>query len=97
VVQVGILPGEPAPVALAELVSREIDLRGSFRFDDEIEEAVQMLASTPAFDAVVTHVFDADDAVAAFEMASDARASSKVVLRFDPSLQPAQARAEIRR
>lgn len=83
VVQVGMLPGEPVPLALAELVSREIDLRGSFRFDDEIEEAVDMLASTPAFDAIVTHVFDAEDAVAAFEMASDARASSKVVLRFE--------------
>lgn len=84
VVQVGILPGEPAPVALAELVTREIDLRGAFRFDDEIDDAVRLLAATPALGAVVTHVLDAGDAVAAFELASDARASSKVVLRFDP-------------
>ncbi|WP_298456765.1 zinc-binding dehydrogenase [uncultured Cellulomonas sp.] len=84
VVQVGILPGEPAPVALADLVTREIDLRGAFRFDDEIDDAVRLLAATPALGAVVTHVLDADDAVAAFALASDARASSKVVLRFGP-------------
>ena len=86
VVQIGMLPGEPRAVSLAELVVREIDLRGSFRFDDEIDHAVELLTRVPIFGLVVTHVFDADDAVAAFDCASDSRASSKVVLRLDDSL-----------
>ncbi|MGO1316193.1 MAG: zinc-binding dehydrogenase, partial [Cellulomonadaceae bacterium] len=93
VVQVGMLPGDARPVALAELVSRGIDLRGSFRFDDEIDQAVELLATHPALGHVVTDVFEPGDAVAAFDRASDARASSKVVLKFDDSLPPADPTA----
>ncbi|NEM90944.1 zinc-binding dehydrogenase [Galbitalea soli] len=82
VVQVGMVPGTPEPYALAELVSREIDLRGAFRFDTEIDTAIEMLARDPLFDLVVTHSFAADDAVAAFAVAADSAVSSKVVLRL---------------
>lgn len=82
VVSVGMLPAEPRPYTLAALVAREIDLRGSFRFDDEIDQAVELLAAHPALAAVVTDVLDAEDAVAAFGRAADPAASSKVLLRF---------------
>lgn len=82
VVQVGMLPGAAEPYALAELVSREIDLRGAFRFDTEIDDAISLLARDPQFDLVITHTFDADHAKEAFAVASDSSRSSKVVLRL---------------
>ena len=82
VVQIGMVPATPEPYALSELVSREIDLRGAFRFDTEIDTAIRMLTDDPLFDLVVTHTFPADDAIAAFETASDPAVSSKVVLRL---------------
>jgi L-idonate 5-dehydrogenase len=82
VVQVGMLPADPRPVALSELVSREVELRGAFRFDNEIDAAIELLARDDSFAAVVTQVFDADDAVAAFECAADPSRSSKVVLKL---------------
>lgn len=82
VVQVGSLPAGAHPVDLSAIVSREIDIRGAFRFDDELDEAIVMLAERAAFAAIVTDVFDVTDALAAFERAGDPRASSKVVLRF---------------
>ncbi len=82
VVQVGMVPGTPEPYALAELVSREIELRGAFRFDSELDDAISLLAADPMFDRVVTHSFAADDAIAAFAMAADSSRSSKVVLRL---------------
>lgn len=44
VVQLGLLPPGPTPLLGNVLVTREIDLRGAFRFTDEIEDAVQLLA-----------------------------------------------------
>lgn len=82
VVQLGMLPGGDLPVPLASLVSREITLRGSQRFDVELDEAVRFLAETEGLEAVVSHVFPAQDAVEAFETAADARRSTKVLLEF---------------
>lgn len=82
VVQVGMVPATPEPYVLSELVSREIDLRGAFRFDTEIDTAIRMLTDDPLFDLVVTHTFAADDAIAAFATAADPAVSSKVVLRL---------------
>ncbi len=82
VVQVGILPGEPRPVALAPLISREIDLRGSFRFIDEIDDAIDLLDRTPELGRVVSDVFPVSEARAAFDRACDAASSAKVAVRF---------------
>jgi L-idonate 5-dehydrogenase len=82
VVQVGMVPGSPEPYALAELVSREIDLRGAFRFDTELDDALLLLDADPLFDLVVTQTFPADEAIAAFAVAADSSRSSKVVLRL---------------
>lgn len=82
IVEVGMLPGGPQPYTLNELVTREIDLRGAFRFNDEIDDAVTMLADDSLLAEVITHTFPARDAERAFETASDASVSSKVVLEF---------------
>jgi len=82
IVQVGMLPAVPSPVALAALVSREIELRGAFRFDGEIDDAVALLADRPVFDAVITHVLALADFREAFDIAADSARSSKVVLQL---------------
>src|SRR5699024_5738554 len=56
VVQVGVLPDQDIGVNLAPLLSKETRLLGSWRFVDEIDEAVTMLAADARFDEVVTHV-----------------------------------------
>jgi L-idonate 5-dehydrogenase len=80
VVQVGSLPSGDFPVTLAALVAREITLRGAFRFADEIDEAIELLAKDDRFQHVVTHTFPMDDVREAMDVAHDASASSKVVL-----------------
>ena len=83
VVLVGLLPpgDQPVPVSLA--VARELELRGSFRFNDEIDDVIIALADgSLAVEPVISHEFAATDALAAFETARDPALSSKVLLRF---------------
>ncbi|GMA28359.1 zinc-binding dehydrogenase [Arenivirga flava] len=82
IVQVGMLPNEAVPVNLAPMLAKELQLRGAFRFSDEIDDAVAMLAETPALDAVITHTLPAQDAAAAFATARDASVSGKVLLEL---------------
>jgi L-idonate 5-dehydrogenase len=80
VVQVGMLPGEPVGINLAPLVSKEAQLRGTFRFSNEIEQAVELLASRPELEQVITHELPAEKADEAFAIAKDSDASGKVVV-----------------
>ncbi|WP_127125755.1 L-idonate 5-dehydrogenase [Georgenia sp. SYP-B2076] len=80
VVQVGMVPNEARPINLAPLVSKELQLRGTFRFNDEIDEAITMLDATPAIEAVITHELAADRAVDAFAVAKDSAVSGKVII-----------------
>ncbi|GAA1218021.1 L-idonate 5-dehydrogenase [Prauserella alba] len=82
VVQVGMLADTSIDVNLAPLVSKELQLRGTFRFSTEIDDAVEMLAAHPAIAGVVTHVLPAADAVEAFATAKDSAASGKVLIEF---------------
>ncbi|MCI2238464.1 zinc-binding dehydrogenase [Paenibacillus sp. TRM 82003] len=80
VVQVGMVPDEPRPVNLAPLVSKELQLRGTFRFAGEIDEAVRVLAANPALERVVTHEFPLARAAEAFAVAADSEVSGKVLV-----------------
>lgn len=82
IVQVAILPNTEIPVNLASLVAKEVQLRGTQRFDTEIDEAIEILAEDPRFDAVVTQTLPAADAEAAFATARDASRSAKVLLEL---------------
>ncbi|UOQ57867.1 L-idonate 5-dehydrogenase [Leucobacter allii] len=82
IVQLGMLPDGELPVPLASLVSREVTLRGSQRFDVELDESVRILAHSEALDAVVSHVFPVEHARKAFETAADSRGSTKVLIEF---------------
>jgi L-idonate 5-dehydrogenase len=79
VVQVGMLPDEPRPVNLAPFISKEVRFLGAFRFRDEIDHAVALLATTPGIESALTHEFALTDADEAFATARDSQRSGKVV------------------
>ncbi|RNE67308.1 L-idonate 5-dehydrogenase [Cryobacterium tepidiphilum] len=83
VVMVGLLPtgDQPVPVSLA--ITRELQLVGSFRFNDEIDDVLAALADGSLdLSPIVTHVFPAKHALEALAVASDASSSGKVLLDF---------------
>lgn len=80
-VQIGMMAAGPQPIALASLISKEIQLRGSFRFNTEIDEAIEMLSAHPEIaDIVVTHTLSADDVIEAFTIAKNSQESGKVLV-----------------
>lgn len=83
IVQVGMLPAVPLGADIARIVGKEIVVRGSFRFVDEIDDAIAMLDRDPELGRIVTHVLPFPEALSAFEVAADPAVSSKVVLAFD--------------
>ena len=80
VAQIGMLPAGAQPVDLAPYISKEITLHGSFRFDDEIDRAIGLLADHPEVEAVLTHDIPAATAAEAFAIARDSEASGKVLV-----------------
>jgi L-idonate 5-dehydrogenase len=82
-VQVGNLPGTPAPAQLGDLVTREITWVGSYRFVEEISDALRALQDGLDVTPLITHRFDLDDAAEALRIAT-APESSKVLLRLRP-------------
>lgn len=82
-VQVGNLPGEPAPAVLGDLVTREITWVGSYRFVDEISDALLAMAAGLDVSPLVTHRFPLADAAEALRTAADrSTGSSKVLLQL---------------
>lgn len=83
VVMLGLPPAAPQPVLVATAITRELELVGSFRFVDEIDDVIRALADgSLVVDPVVTHEYPAGDAAEAFRVAADASVSGKVLLRF---------------
>ena len=83
VVQVGNLPGTAAEVTLGDLVTRELTWIGSYRFSEEVDDAIQALADGLDVDPLMTHTFGIDDAGEALRVAADRTSgSSKVMLRL---------------
>ncbi|MZD03640.1 alcohol dehydrogenase catalytic domain-containing protein [Streptomyces sp. SID5785] len=84
VVQLGMLPPGPSPFAGNLVVSREIELRGSFRFDTEFDTALELLARRPELAGLVSAVLPVTEAERAFALAADRAVSCKVLLDFAP-------------
>ncbi|ALV45671.1 L-idonate 5-dehydrogenase [Arthrobacter alpinus] len=83
VVMVGLLPSGQQPVAISLAITRELELLGSFRFNEEIEEVIDALADGSLFvDPVITHEYALSDALKAFDMAKNSALSGKVLLNF---------------
>jgi len=88
VVQVGNLPGTPAPAALGDLVTREITWIGSYRFVEEIDEALSALRDGLDVRPLITHRFPLERAEEALAVAADpSSGSSKVMLRLAAEVQ----------
>lgn len=83
VVQVGMFAAGPQPIAIAPLVAKEISLRGTFRFNNEITDAVKMLSENPWIESIITYKFPLVDAVKAFEIAKDGTNSGKVLVKIN--------------
>ncbi|MGY2293253.1 L-idonate 5-dehydrogenase [Pseudomonas sp. SDO528_S397] len=75
--------GGEVTLPLNLLVSREIDLRGTFRFHPEFAQAVDLL-NRRVIDVrpVISHTVPSEKAVEAFELAADKSRAMKVVLDF---------------
>ena len=84
VVMLGLLPPGPQPVPVATAVVHELELVGSFRFNEEMDDVIAALTDgSLAVDAVITHEFPITDAIAALQTARDPQQSGKVLLTFD--------------
>lgn len=80
IVQVGMMGPQPQEIILAPIISKEIRYLGSFRFNDEVDKAIELLKRHDVFETVITHIIEADQAVDAFAIAQDSRRSGKVVI-----------------
>jgi L-idonate 5-dehydrogenase len=79
VVQVGTLPHEPLPFVVNEIMSKELDLKGAFRWGIEFDWAVDYLSSRRVdVRPLLSGQFPLQDAVKAFELAKDKTRSTKV-------------------
>ncbi|MET3706100.1 L-idonate 5-dehydrogenase [Arthrobacter sp. UYEF6] len=85
VVMVGLLPTGPQPVLISLAITRELDLRGSFRFNNEIDDVITALADgTLHINPVITHEYPLSQGLEAFETARNSAESGKVLLNFQP-------------
>jgi L-idonate 5-dehydrogenase len=80
VVQVGMLPDEAKPINLSPFISKEVEYRGCFRFDDEIGDAITLLSNDPNIEKVITHVVPASKVTEAFDAAKNSETSGKVIV-----------------
>lgn len=82
-VQVGNLPAGEVSAALGNIVTREIEYRGSYRFVDEITDAVALMDGAVDVGPLMTHTFSMHAAEEAFAVAADrSSGSSKVMLQL---------------
>jgi L-idonate 5-dehydrogenase len=80
IIQVGMLSSGDHPITIAPLISKEISLQGTFRFNTEIDDAIAMLAINPWISKAISHNFPITEALEAFAMAKDSERSGKVLL-----------------
>src|SRR5215831_1680801 len=81
VVQVGTLPHEPLPFVVNEIMVKELDLKGAFRWGIEFDWAVDYISSRRVdVRPLLSGQFPLQDAVKAFHLAKDKTQSTKVQL-----------------
>jgi L-idonate 5-dehydrogenase len=79
VVQAGTLPHEPLPFVVNEIMAKEIDLRGVFRWGIEFDWAVEYLSNRRVdVRPLLSGQFPLKDAVSAFQAAADKTKNTKV-------------------
>jgi L-idonate 5-dehydrogenase len=79
IVQVGTLPHEPLPFVVNEIMAKELDLCGAFRWGIEFDWAVEYLQRRRVdVRPLLSGQFQLSEAVAAFHAAADKTQSTKV-------------------
>ncbi len=79
IVQVGTLPQKPLPVVVNDIMARELDVCGAFRWGIEFDQAVEAIAARRVdVRPLLSAQFPLQDAVAAFHAAADKNRSTKV-------------------
>lgn len=79
VVQVGTIPHEPMPFVVNEIMAKELDLKGAFRWGIEFDWAVEYLSARRVdVKPLLSGQFPLQDAARAFELAKDKTRSTKV-------------------
>ncbi len=85
VVMVGLLPTGPQPVLISLAITRELDLKGSFRFNHEIDDVIAALTDGSLdIGPVITHDYPLSQGLVAFDTAKNSAESGKVLLNFTP-------------
>jgi L-idonate 5-dehydrogenase len=83
IVQVGFPPVGNQPFPINRLLAKEINYKGSFRFHQEFEWAIDFLAKERIdVSPLLTGTYKIDDAVSAFEAATDRNIHMKVHIEF---------------
>jgi L-idonate 5-dehydrogenase len=79
IVQVGTIPHEPMPFVVNEIMAKELDLKGAFRWGIEFDWAVDYLSSRRVdVKPLLSGQFPLQEAVKAFDLAKDKTKSTKV-------------------
>jgi L-idonate 5-dehydrogenase len=77
--------GGDVSLPMTQLVAKEVDLRGTFRFHAEFATAVRFLnEGLINGKPVITRVLPVDRAIEAFNLAADKSQSLKVQIQFAP-------------
>ncbi|WP_029262570.1 MULTISPECIES: alcohol dehydrogenase catalytic domain-containing protein [unclassified Microbacterium] len=83
VVLLGLQRGGDVPAPLATAITRELTLRGSFRFGDEFDDVIAALADGSLdVRGIISEVLPVEDAHDAFALAADPASSCKVLIDF---------------
>jgi L-idonate 5-dehydrogenase len=80
IVQVGMMGASAQELLLAPLVAKEIQLRGTFRFNTEVDDAIEMLSQNEWIGKAISHTYKLDQVIEAFEVAKDSARSGKVLV-----------------
>jgi L-idonate 5-dehydrogenase len=81
VMQLGM--GGDLRIPMQQVTTKELDLRGSFRFHEEFPLAVELMqAGLVDLKPLITHTVPLDDAVKAFDTANDRSRAVKVQIAF---------------
>lgn len=81
IIQLGL--GGDMNVAMMQITAKELDLRGAFRFHEEFATAVQLMRQGIIdVKPLISHTFPIEEAVEAFEIASDRSQAMKAQIAF---------------
>jgi len=84
IVQTGLMPVGENPVPVNKLLAKELSLKGTFRFHEEFDIAVDALVNKRLdVSSLLTGVYSFKDADEAFKAAVDRSRHMKIQLRFD--------------